>query len=839
MFAIGIGLKLFQYEPHIRNFAAKIIYNLMNDSCKCHFIVEVESINLFTWSITCKNVRVKPIDSIPDHEEWHWFADKLKFTFSPIDFLLAHKLMMSIDVQNVQAYSTISEKEFPLGNHLNTIFFGQQFKVPIVLKLLKMHNINLRLHHEKYNIDGIICWSGTSKKIQDKVKSMFYLNDGSITYQEKKIAEQITGTLYANLARCGSSKLMLDARATTAYNNQVCFIEGELHGKKGAVCIWSQDKQALFKLHLNDNIVTTDSTLDTIFLKNSLPTLPFIDHITLKTKTTLLDGASEGEIFSELFPISGTWHYKNSKFSYIITNTKSILLNIFYSLFIEKNKAIITGIYSHEKKELSFSIPFQHKLTGKEFLLKGNIFIKNYLFAANGFFGPYEWYMNGTIYPYFTITKFILGKKNSPPVATLTSDYKNNYIFSGSAHYQEIKNLLPEQARMYASGNAIFTFQGTASDGKITGEINLDKGTIVFDAIHNMLTHLNGIVKINIAKKIITIPSLSTRFNEGSAKLSHAIVRFDQNLKPVFSQLPLTFDNCLISLGKNFIISSGNLLITHQNHHNHIDGNILLEKAFLYEIPNIISNKNFFTKPISSNLKIETKESARIHTPGLQSQLHAHLKINYNKGITRLDGWIKLPRGIIIMPYSRLNIISGALYFTAEQQFDPLLELTAKTQMNQHTITVHATGSIKNPIIRLAAVPTLTEEKIASLLLTGSTKVSLNAIAPTLIIEFIKKQIIEHTTPIIQRKSLKSLIKPLKHIKFTPSFTDESGLGGLYGGVELDLGKRLQAKVQKNFNLQEDTEFEINYRISDEFNLQAFKNEQGDIGGQVQMNLKL
>ena len=152
---------------------------------------------------------------------------------------------------------------------------------------------------------------------------------------------------------------------------------------------------------------------------------------------------------------------------------------------------------------------------------------------------------------------------------------------------------------------------------------------------------------------------------------------------------------------------------------------------------------------------------------------------------------------------------------------------------------VHATGSIKNPIIRLAAIPSLTEEKIASLLLTGSTKVSLNAIAPTLIIEFIKKQILEHTAPVMQRKSIKSLLKPLKHIKFIPSFTDESGLGGLSGGVELDLGKRLQAKVQKNFNLQDDTEFEINYRISDEFNLQAFKNEQGDIGGQVQMNLKL
>ncbi|HBR70659.1 TPA: hypothetical protein DIC20_01085 [Candidatus Dependentiae bacterium] len=837
--SICLGFKLFQYEPNIRNLAAKIIYNLMHDSCNCHFIAEIESVNLFTWTITCKNLQVRPLTSKTKKDEWFWSADKLKFAFSPLDFLLSHKLMMSIDVQNVNSYSTLSEEGFPLGNHLNAIFFGQQFKIPIALKSLKMHNMNLKLHNEKNNINSTICWSGTSKKIQDKVKSMFYLNDGSITYQEKKIADHITGTLYMDLARCGSNTLMLDAHTTTTFNNQICFIEGQLHGKKGNVCLWSQDKQALLKIYLDNNIITSEGSLDTVFLKNTLPTFPLSDHITMKTKTTLCDGTSEGEIFSELFPLSGTWHYKNNELSYDITNTKEILITLFSSWFIKKNNARITGIYSSNKKELSFIIPWHHTLSEKEHILTGKFIIEENNFIAHGLFGPYQWHMEGTMHPAFTIKEFICTKKNNPPLATLSLDFQKNYIFNGSIHYQEIKSLLPEPIRAYADGNASFNFKGTTSKDSLTCEIKLNKGTIVFDAIHNMLTQFEGIVKVNFAKKIIKIPKLYTTFNEGTAQLSHAIIRFDQNLKPIFAHLPVTFNKCLISLGKNFVISSGNFLISHQHQHNHIDGNLLLEKAFLYEIPPIPSQKSIFNKPISARLKIETKEAARINTQGFQTHLHANLKINYHKGTTHLDGWIKLPRGTIIMPYSRLNIISGALYFAGEQQFDPLLELTAKTQINQHTITVHATGSIKNPIIRLAAIPSLTEEKIASLLLTGSTKVSLNAIAPTLIIEFIKKQILEHTAPVMQRKSIKSLLKPLKHIKFIPSFTDESGLGGLSGGVELDLGKRLQAKVQKNFNLQDDTEFEINYRISDEFNLQAFKNEQGDIGGQVQMNLKL
>ncbi len=264
----------------------------------------------------------------------------------------------------------------------------------------------------------------------------------------------------------------------------------------------------------------------------------------------------------------------------------------------------------------------------------------------------------------------------------------------------------------------------------------------------------------------------------------------------------------------------------------------MLEKTYFSDIPLDLQIKSWSPKPIKYNINLETKEPIRIRSKTINASLVTQLNLQYHTH-PLINGQISVKSGTIKLPYSKLKIISGTLHFAAEQQLDPLLELTAKTFLQNYTITIHVTGSLKKPIINLSSVPALPEEKIAALVLTGSQQISFNIIAPGLIVEFFKKQLLEHSKQIIKKPKLNTLLKPLKHIKFTPTFTDESGRQGLYGGVEVDLGHRLHARVQKNLNLEEDTEFEINYQISDECNLQAFKNEHGNIGAQLEMHLKL
>ncbi len=838
LISTSVGIKLLQHHPFTLSVASTIVSNMMKQAFNCNFVTEVESVNFFAWSITCTNVRVKP-NKTSNNQGWHWFARKLKFSFSPIDFLLTKKFMLVLHLEKTYGYSLISDKGFPLSIHLNDIFFGKKFKVPIVLKTLKMDNIKLDLHNEKYQLDGTICWSGVSKKIKDKLKSILCISQGSIKHHDLVYAKNFRGTIYANISQSEPSTMFLDAYTKLLHNKKRCFVRGDLIDQQATLKFWNQDKQLDFTAHYKNGIISTSGKADTFFFKNLFPQLPFNEKIKASLRSTIKDGASHGKIKSDILPLKGIWSFEKGTFNFTFKNHRDITTHFFPTWLVEKNKLHTTGSYDANKKSLSFSIPLHHKLSDKAYEVAGTLTNTDKKFSGHGICGSGKWNIAGSIFPHFSIKEFLIKTKNAMPIFSLSCTKDRAYHFKNTIYYQDLKSLLPDQIKNYLDGNAVLEIAGTCSPHKVKAHIKLKKGMIVFGQLHNILNDLEGKIEIDLITRIITIPYLKATFNEGCVTITHASIRLSERGKPLFIYAPLTFNKCLINFEKNFAICSGNLIATFNNPHTNLVGNLSLEKTFFYKIPTPITNTALFTKPITATIKIETKDGIHVHTPGLQTQLHASVKMLYNQGAFYLDGWAKVSHGSIILPYSRLNIISGTLYFASEQQFDPLLELTARTQMSHHTITVHVTGSIKNPIIRLSSIPSLTEEKIGALLLTGSPKASLNAIAPTLIVEFIKKQIIEHSTPLMQRKNLQSLLKPLKYIKFAPSFTDESGTSGLYGGIELDLGKRLQAKVQKNLNLQEDTEFEINYHVSDELNVQAFKNEQGDIGGQLQMHLKL
>ncbi len=82
----------------------------------------------------------------------------------------------------------------------------------------------------------------------------------------------------------------------------------------------------------------------------------------------------------------------------------------------------------------------------------------------------------------------------------------------------------------------------------------------------------------------------------------------------------------------------------------------------------------------------------------------------------------------------------------------------------------------------------------------------------------------------------KALLKPFKNVHLVPSFTDQTGRGGLRGAIEIDINERWRALIQKNFSLSEDTRFELEYMVSDDISVRGFRDERRDIGSEVEMN---
>jgi hypothetical protein len=168
-----------------------------------------------------------------------------------------------------------------------------------------------------------------------------------------------------------------------------------------------------------------------------------------------------------------------------------------------------------------------------------------------------------------------------------------------------------------------------------------------------------------------------------------------------------------------------------------------------------------------------------------------------------------------------------------------LIELVAKNKIKKYNVTMHIAGSLSNPHIMLESSPPLTEEQIIGLLLIGSQEESLNIVMPALVMQNVKNLVLgknERSSTI--ERSFKKLLFPFKNIHLVPSFTDQTGRGGLRGAVEIDVNDRWRALVQKNFSLTEDTRFELEYLLSDDISVRGFRDERRDLGGEVEMRWK-
>ena len=179
------------------------------------------------------------------------------------------------------------------------------------------------------------------------------------------------------------------------------------------------------------------------------------------------------------------------------------------------------------------------------------------------------------------------------------------------------------------------------------------------------------------------------------------------------------------------------------------------------------------------------------------------------------------------------------MHFVPGQSNDPFIELEAKNRLKKYNVTLRIDGYLSQPHITLSSYPALSQEQIVALLLAGAEGESLNIVMPALIMQNLKNIIFgnEQSKSKVD-KYFSAILKPLKHVRFVPRFTDQTGRGGLRGAIEIDVNDRLHGLIEKNFSLSEDTRFEVEYLLSDEVGIKAVKDERGDIGGEVEMRWK-
>lgn len=87
-----------------------------------------------------------------------------------------------------------------------------------------------------------------------------------------------------------------------------------------------------------------------------------------------------------------------------------------------------------------------------------------------------------------------------------------------------------------------------------------------------------------------------------------------------------------------------------------------------------------------------------------------------------LDGWVRLENVDATLPFSRLEVSSGFLYFDPSDPLNPKIDMHGKSVIRDYTINVYIFGTSLQPEAIFTSEPPLPQEEIISLLATGTTR---------------------------------------------------------------------------------------------------------------------
>ena len=91
-----------------------------------------------------------------------------------------------------------------------------------------------------------------------------------------------------------------------------------------------------------------------------------------------------------------------------------------------------------------------------------------------------------------------------------------------------------------------------------------------------------------------------------------------------------------------------------------------------------------------------------------------------------LEGWIRLDKVDATLPFSRLEISSGFLYFDPTDPLNPKIDIHGRSVVRDYTINVYIYGRTLAPEAIFTSEPPLPQEEIISLLATGTTREELS-----------------------------------------------------------------------------------------------------------------
>jgi len=91
-----------------------------------------------------------------------------------------------------------------------------------------------------------------------------------------------------------------------------------------------------------------------------------------------------------------------------------------------------------------------------------------------------------------------------------------------------------------------------------------------------------------------------------------------------------------------------------------------------------------------------------------------------------MDGTVNIEELSASLPFSRLQINNGQIFFTQQEPFVPQLNITGTSTIRDYDVNVFISGSASNPEALFTSNPPLPQSEVVALIATGMTTTELS-----------------------------------------------------------------------------------------------------------------
>lgn len=890
---IGTIISL-QYNESVQATISREFKKAFEEALDCQVEFSLKRINFFLPCLELEHMKVK---SRKDND-WSWHTNFFSAGFSWFHLFLKRAVNLRVTIGTISACSQYDENKLAIMPHIERMM-RPAMGVPISLSELKLQHASFELHDPDKKNKGTITWQSHSKKMSGTFKTIVHILDGKGIIDNKLLLSHYTGDIHIELIEQPDKKLEAIAHISTngmihphSSDPFLLTLKGQWDKNNGSLIIKSPNQKLITIktiAHQSDEIIAldTDITLDINLCSNLAGiifglTLPnFNGALTMKAHNTI---ASSG--FAGIFNLQAHNVYLNNTQLCnnldASLNIEKKLINSHCSIEFDKNQTIDASIfynldqsngmlgiqvkdpitlpilklpactaqcsYDGNNQKGTGSYAFHHIKPESQAILQGsyeldwpNIIIKgnhqSAIFESSLCLNPF-----GILYAHYT------QQPTNQTLFELKSSSHDRLHIQSTIDVSLIKDLLKTQLAHHIQADGKLLIEARAKDHIITGTCNLSQANIRLPQTYNFISGLSIPFQIDFDKKKCTISKAECLLHKGSLVCQKGTISLTENHNLNFIHLPILFDSCLLNPTKDlFAIVSGSCLFSYQNGKApFLQSNVIIERSQLKEnlfsptFQKALFAPNTGTPPhINCDITLQTRDPIRIKTAFLEANAKVNINIGNSFPNPYLSGSIQIDSGTLSFPYKPLYINRAEIVLQPHKLNDPIIELLAKNTIKKHQVTLAVSGSLQNHTISLESSPSLSEDQIMALLLVGSPNESLNIVMPALVMQNIKNIIFEsEQSPLKLDNYFRHMLKPLKHIHLAPSFIDQTARGGLRGGIEIEIGDRWRALIQKNFSLSEDTRFELEYLVSDDVSIRAIRDERRDASAEAEFRWK-